>query len=145
MKLQYPFFPALIFSFSAFFTGGCSPLDSGVTFDDFRDRARALAGSNAVDCGNAEIGQGNEQNACIGSAFAAQSAAFATYDRQGIDSRVATALAVTVGGGVFNLFFDGDPSGGGSSSNGQITVDECINASLTGIVDGQPNEVFICD
>ncbi len=145
MKLQYSILFALILSSVAFIAGGCSSGNSGVTFDDFRGRVSALAGSSAVDCGNANIGQGEEQNVCIGSAFVAQSAAFATYENQGIDSRSATALAATVDGNVFKLYFDGDPTGGGSATNGKITVDECINASLSGVVDGQPTEVFSCD
>lgn len=123
----------------------CSTGNSGVTFDDFRDRARSLSGSGATDCGNAEIGFGNVQNTCITTAFVERNSAFATYDGEGIDSRVATGLAVTTGGRVYRLFFDGDPTGSGSSSNGEISVVECLNASLSGIVDGQPTELFNCD
>jgi len=58
---------------------------------------------------------------------------------------VATGLAVTASGEVYQLFFDGDPSGGGSSSNGKITMRECNNARLSGVVDGQAIGVFNCD
>lgn len=145
MKLQSLWIYALALSSVTFFANGCSSGNSGVRYDDFRDRASALAGTGAEDCGNAAVEQGNEQSACIGSAFVAFSAAFATYDGQGIDSRSATGLALTVDSRVYRLFFDGDPSGGGSSSNGEITVDECVNPNLSGIVDGQPTEVFSCD
>ena len=129
---------------TVFTLSGCTTGNSGVTFGDFRNRASSLAGSGATDCGNAEIGFGNAQNTCVTTAFVEQRSAFATYDGQGTDSRVATGLAVTMSGSVYRLFFDGDPTGGGSSSNGEISVVECLNASLSGIVDGQPTEVFNC-
>ena len=145
MRVNRPHLNTIAIAITVFALSSCSTGNSGVTFDDFRDRASSLAGSEATDCGNAEIGLGNLQNICITTAFVEQRSAFATYDGQGADSRVATGFAVTTGGRVYRLFFDGDPTGGGSSSNGEISVVECLNASMSGIVDGQPTEVFNCD
>lgn len=145
MKRLYCCIKFFIIPASALLLASCDSTNSGITFDNFRDRVSALAGDNPSDCGHAPADQGSAQHVCIGSAFVEQSAAFATYENQGVDSRSATGIAVTLSDRVFKVFFDGDPTGGGSSSNGEVTVEECINPSLSGIVDGQPTEVFNCD
>ncbi|ASJ73947.1 hypothetical protein [Granulosicoccus antarcticus] len=142
---------------TVFTLGSCSSSSSGgsgITFQDFRAKASRLAGSNATDCGHADpdpdadIGdgiKGGEQNTCIGNAYLSQTAAFATYEYQGIDSMGAEALVITASSEVSRLSFDSDLTGGGSLSNGEILIFECLNPSLSGVVDGQPNEVFNCD
>jgi len=132
--------------------GGCASTgNSGITYGDFRNKASMLAGVNSIDCGNAEIGLGLEQNTCVSNAFKASNSAFATYDLQGFDSRVANSLAVSTDGRVHQLFFDGNPiggvqiSGGSNTANGKIELNECINATLSGVINNQPAAVFSCD
>jgi len=122
---------------------------SGITYDDFRNRASALAGVDSIDCGNAEIGSGLVQNSCVSRAFVEGKSVFATYDIQGFDSRVASGLAISIDGRVYQLFFDGKPSGvvtsfKGDINNGDISITECINARLSGVVDNQLASVFNC-
>ncbi len=135
---------ALVLASTFTVLGGCDD-DDGASFEDFQDRAHELAGSNATDCGHADVDQYIEQNTCIGSAFVAQNAAFATYEGSGVDSRVAEGWAITVGGKVYRLSFDGDPNQSDRLDDGVIYVTDCLNASLSGIVDGRTTEVFNCD
>ena len=117
----------------------------GITFEDFRGMAGRLAGSNATGCDHADVNQGGEQDTCIGNAYLSRGAAFSNCEAQGIDSRPANALAIMANNRVYRWSSDSDPTGGGSLTNGDILIAECLNARLSGVFDGQSSAVFVCD
>lgn len=122
-----------------------SPSETGLTIDDFRANVVAIAGEGAEDCGEADVGEGADQNECVAFSFGQEIPSFAIYNEDSSDSIEANAFAVNSEGRVFQLFFDSDPSGGGSEVNGVISIRECVVPRLSGVVDNPEVALFVCD
>ena len=105
---------------------------SGITFADFQTEVKLAAGAGAADCGHVALGADrSEANCCVATNFVQFLPFSATFDEQGIDSRVARGL-VRDASGVTTLFaFDSDPTGGNRQDNGRINSVTCDNPSLT--------------
>lgn len=102
--------------------GSGSDDDRGLTFKDFRDTTQNAAGAEAVDCGHVDLGgDRSPASCCVVSNYAQSLPAFATYDKQGIDSRIAEGFAARRDGTVVVVSYDsGLETGNGSDA----TLDE---------------------
>lgn len=140
-------FSTLVVTLTAIALAGCSDSGtSGTYLSDFRDRVEATAGPQADDCGTAAIGESRTpQNTCIADAFQAGRPAYALYQEASFDSQVFSALTSTADGAVTQLFFDADPDGEGRLDNGSIASVVCQGAMLSGNLDGEASDVFICE
>jgi len=142
MRLSIKTVLSLVVPFMLF---ACADVESELSFDDFTNRVKAVAGEGAEDCGVAAIGEGSDQTQCVAFNFGQENPSFAIFNEQGSDSTIANAFAVNADGRVFQLLFDSDPTGGGSDSNGVITMTECITPRLSGVVDNPEVPLFVCD
>ena len=84
----------------------CADIESELTFENFRNQVISAAGDGATDCGEAEIGEGGEQNQCVAFNFGQELPSFAIYNQEGTDSMLARSFAVNAQGRVFQLFFN---------------------------------------
>lgn len=104
---------------------------------DIREWAQDRAGGDAVDCGNAPLGElHDDYYQCAVDAFRDGEAFFAVYERQGIDSEVRIGWA-SDGESVWIGSYDGDPSGG-DGDRAEIHEVGCDGP----FVDELPNGVF---
>jgi hypothetical protein len=112
----------------------CSSSDggSGITFADFQTEVKLAAGAGAADCGHVALGADrSEANCCVATNFVQFLPFSATFDEQGIDSRVARGLVLDASGVTTLFAFDSDPTGGNRQDNGRINSVTCDNPSLT--------------
>lgn len=101
-----------------------------------------LAVDGAQNCGTVPAGgDATAVDACAVAAFQAGTPFYATYELQGIDSAVSTAL-VSDGIGMWTVFRDSDPSGG-SRIGAYVYRDEC--ASPTVAAGDAGHDVITCD
>lgn len=79
---------------------------------DVRGWAQDKAGSSAIDCGHAALGEQHDAYyQCTVDAFRRGDAFFVVFERQGIDSQTLTAWA-SDGTEVWLAHYDGEPGGG---------------------------------
>ena len=71
----------------------CADVESELSFDDFTNRVKAVAGEGAEDCGVAAIGEGSDQTQCVAFNFGQENPSFAIFNEQGSDSTIANAFA----------------------------------------------------
>ena len=106
--------------------------DSGGTFEDFLAEVKLVAGAGAIDCGHVILGSDRSvANCCVATNFIQSLPFSATFDEQGIDSRVATGIALDAGGTTTIFFFDGGLFGSNQPDNGVINSQICNNPTLT--------------
>lgn len=101
---------------------------SASTADAMEKRTSRMAGPKAVDCGHVDASKSpKDATDCAQGAFLQHKPFRVRYDLQGIDSDVAAGLVLTPQGKLFAIFFDGDPYGGGGTSeqNQRVYVQLC--------------------
>lgn len=116
------------------------------SFEDFVAEVDESVEEGAVNCGIVEVGEPEvTTNTCVADSFVNEKSFFAVYQLQGIDSAVGAAITGDGEGNVMKWRYDSNPSGGIPASSSLIESSICINASLTGSVDGGFNDIFSCD
>ena len=121
--------------------------DSGtrLSFNDFKIQVARQMDSSSLDCGTVMVNDETlEANTCMANAFNNDEAFFAVYELQGIDSQVGHALTYQNNRLLF-WYFDSAPGGSLDSESSIISDSECVNPTLSGVLDGEAFEVFICD
>lgn len=112
---------ALVLSLGLSACGSDSGDAQGPSFGDFRAATRDAAGAEAVDCGHVDNGVDRSAvNCCVVGRYAQSLPAFATYEEQGVDSRVAQGFAARSDGAVIRLSYDSGLETDGSDA----TIDE---------------------
>lgn len=110
--------------------------------------AERRAGDSAVDCGEAPLGElQDDYHECAVDAYRRGDAFFVVFENQGIDSRTRTAWASN-GEFVWFATYDGDPSGG-DGARAEIYENGCADTDVrtgSGRLWVSPDqEVLACD
>jgi hypothetical protein len=125
--------PFVFFILGSLFVAACSSDGGdGITFEDFQAEVRLEAGAGAADCGHVAFGADRSSaNCCVATNFVQFLPFSATYDEQGIDSRVARGIALNASGTTTIFHFDSDPTGGNQQNNGVINRQTCDTPTLS--------------
>lgn len=111
-----------------FLLAACTPRSEQCPIDDL---ARELAGTNAEACGIVGIDEDRAPaDDCMVQATEDRAPAWASFQLQGIDSRIDEAWAYD-GTTLFGLIRDSDPSGG-SGARPTLTQSTCSSFSVQG-------------
>lgn len=101
-----------------------------------------LAPEGAQDCGTVPAGgDATAVDACAVAAFQAGTPFFATYEEQGIDSAVSSAI-VSDGTAVWTVYRDSDPSGG-SQIGALVQRSACVEPTVAAGDAG--HDVIVCN
>jgi len=115
------------------------------SFDDFKNQVVDSIDDAAKECGVVKLGNDKtEANTCVAESFTNKEAFVAVYELQGIDSSVGIALAMQANLTVTLWRYDSNPCGGVPACPSKIEPVVCEDAQLSGVVDGQPEDIFIC-
>lgn len=127
-KFSRSFFSISTLLLSLILLTGCSSNKgvSGISIGDYANELNEVAGTNAIDCGWVELGEKRlVVDTCVELNLRNKKPFYATYDRQGIDSRLSSGIAFNKEGEVYSLIYDSNPSGGFSSNDGRIVKNVC--------------------
>lgn len=127
-KRSSSFFSIATLLVSLILLTGCSSNKdlSGISITDYANELSEVAGTNATDCGWVKVGEEREVvDSCVELNLRNKKPFYATYDRQGIDSRISSGIAFNKQGEVYSFNYDSNPSGGISSNDGRIIKSVC--------------------
>ena len=116
------------------------------SFEGFKNEVVASIDGTYVNCGVVRLGESNlDANTCAAESFQNQTSFIAIYELQGIDSNVGSALVVDGGPEVEKWHYDSNPCGGVPACDSKIYYESCSNPSLSGVLDGDPSDIFVCE
>ena len=114
------------------------PINAFISLEDFEQQVINSAGTEAVGCGKVEINESSfAVNTCVSDSFFIVTPFYAFYIIQGIDSRVARAVSMSLSGVV--EFWSYDSFGGG-----EISSIVCNDPSSTFELMGSHTDTFNC-